>query len=155
MTQPLDVDLFGNSIHPNPDATPARAKPKPINDFHLIQRVLRIACTDGYAVLGDTQRVYRIRSRDSRGVHEITSVPSVEADAVRQLIATRDLTVGRQLTCAHPNRATEIVRAVVASRATRRKSVHWRALHRPANPGHGDSPTNGDVNTDGSDAAAA
>lgn len=126
-----DTDLFGNPVAApvSPPSTPRR----PVtNNMDLIEHVLTTACQDGYALLGTDQRVYRVGAADPRGAIAITAVPDAEANAVHQLIDTRDLVVGGQHRYRQRHHREQFGRAVLVPRATRAKTARWAALHRTA-----------------------
>lgn len=125
-----DTDLFGNPV--TPAATPAPTKPRPqTNDMDLIERVLKVACLDGYAVVGTAERVYRVGTSDRTGVTEVVSVPADEANAVHQLIDTKYLVVGGSHRYRYRNYREGYGRAVLVPRTTRARQALWSHLHRP------------------------
>jgi hypothetical protein len=128
-TSTSDVDLFGNPVPPPPPPT----KPSPAtNDMDLIERVLQVACQDGYALVGSGERVYRVGSSDRTGTTEITAATREEADAVHQLIDNKDLVAGGQHRYRFRNHRESDGRAVLVPRATRAKASRWAALTRPS-----------------------
>jgi hypothetical protein len=124
-----DVDLFGNPVPPPPP--PPRPRPA-TNDMDLIERVLKVACLDGYALVGTAERVYRVGTSDQTGTVEIIGVSGEEADAVRQLIDSRDLVPGGQHRYRYRNYREGYGRAVLVPRATRGKAARWSHLQRPS-----------------------
>lgn len=126
----IDVDLFGNPI--GHAEAPARKKPRPkTNDMVLVERVLKIACNEGYALVGTAERVCRVGGKDSNGTPEITGVTRDEADAVHQLITNKELTVGGQHLYRYRNAREGYGRTVLVPRPTKQKSARLGALHRP------------------------
>lgn len=125
-----DTDLFGNPTGSVP--TPNRTKPRPVtNDMDLIERVLKVACNEGYALLGRTERVYRVGARDAHGAYEVTAVSPEEANAVHQLITVNDVKVGGQHLYRYRNAREAYGRALLVPRQTQNKAARWAALHRP------------------------
>jgi hypothetical protein len=125
-----DTDLFGNSVGQD---TPLRTKkPRPVtNSMDLIERVLKVACGEGYALVGTAERVCRVGPKDSNGTPEITGVPRDEADAVHQLITNKELTVGGQHLYRYRNAREGYGRTVLVPKVTKQKSARLGALHRP------------------------
>lgn len=126
-----DTDLFGNPVS---NGTPPAAKklPRTTNDMDLIERVLKVACNEGYALVGTRERVCRVGGKDSNGTPEITGVTSNEADAVHQLIANKELHVGGQYLYRYRNARESYGRVVLVPRPTKQKSARLGALHRPS-----------------------
>jgi hypothetical protein len=126
-----DVDLFGNPV--TVDQPLATRKARPVtNDMDLIERVLKVACLDGYALVGSSERVYRVGSSDRTGTTEITAATREEADAVHQLIDNKELVAGGQHRYRFRNHRESDGRAVLVSRATKAKASRWAALARPS-----------------------
>jgi hypothetical protein len=125
-----DTDVFGNSL---PQVAEQKSKPRPrTNDMALIEQVLKVACNDGYALVGPTERVYRTGAKDVTGAVELVGVPAEEANAVHQLIDAKDLTVGGQRRCRYRNHQECSGRSVLVPTVTRGKSARWSNLHRPS-----------------------
>jgi hypothetical protein len=128
-TSTSDVDLFGNPVPPPPLPTkPSLAT----NDMDLIERVLAVACQDGYALVGTGERVYRVGSSDRTGTTEIIAATREEADAVHQLIDNKELVAGGQHRYRFRNHRESDGRAVLVPRATKAKASRWAALARPS-----------------------
>lgn len=125
------TDLFGTPVDQPPAVKSARGRPV-TNDMTLIERVLRVARTDGYALVGARERVYRVTGKDRHGVLEITGIPDEDANAVHQLIESKNLAVGGQHCYRHRNRREGYGRAVLVPRATHATAARWEALHRPS-----------------------
>jgi hypothetical protein len=127
MTQ--EVDLFGNPI---PDTVAPKVKQRPkTNDMDLVEQVLRIACNEGYALIGPQERVYRVGPRDAHGALEVTGVPPAESDAVHQLLDNKDLSVGGQHLYRYRNAREGYGRSVLVPHKTRGMSARWTHLSRP------------------------
>lgn len=129
--QQTGTDLFGTPIDPPRAVKPAKSRPV-TNDMDLIERVLQVARTDGYALVGVRERIYRVTGKDRHGVLEITGIPEVDANAVHQLIESKNLAVGGQHCYRHRNRRESTGRAVLVPRATQAAAARWEALHRPS-----------------------
>jgi len=125
----MDTDLFGNPVQAT--ESPAGKKRPTTNDMDLIERVLHVACTDGYALIGPQERVYRTGAKDAHGIVELEYVTAAEANAVHQLIDTHDLTVGGQHHYRYRNHREGYGRSVLAPAKTHGKSARWAALRRP------------------------
>jgi hypothetical protein len=114
-----DTDLFGNPLDAGDGPRPPRV---PLNDMSLIEKVLQIAETTGYVLVGASERVYHLVGRG-----QIEIAPLHEADAVHQLLDAQWLTKGatHTYTCRGD---TGPGNSVLVPRSTKFKSSHWRAL---------------------------
>lgn len=97
----------------------------------LIERVLTVACQEGYALVGTAERVYRVGTSDQTGTIEIIGVSRAEADAVHQLIDNKELVAGGQHRYRYRNYREGYGRAVLVPRSTRAKHARWSHLRRP------------------------
>jgi hypothetical protein len=113
-----ETDLFGNPLDAG-EPPPPRV---PTNDMGLIEKVLQIAETTGYFLVGPSERVYHLIARG-----QIESAPGHEADAVHQLLDAKWLTKGGThfYTCGGHS---EPGNSVLVPRATKFKADKWRAL---------------------------
>jgi hypothetical protein len=126
-----DVDLFGNPVQPAVEPA-VKQRPK-TNDVGLVEQVLRVACNEGYALLGPQERVYRVGPKDAHGASEVSGVSPAEADAVHQLIDNKDLSVGGQHQYRYRNAREGYGRSVLVPNKTRGMSARWTHLSRPTN----------------------
>jgi hypothetical protein len=113
-------DLFGTALPGATGSGTALAGRRSVNDMQLIERVLGVAETQGYALVGPADRVYR---RGARG--EIAPAPGYEAEAVHQLLAGKHLTRGgqHQFTCGPYSGIGE---SVLVPRRTKDLARRWR-----------------------------
>ena len=112
-------DLFGNVVEPPP---PPRSQRVPVNDMDLVERVIAVAESDGYALVGPAERVFRIESKT-----EITPAPAHEAEAVHQLLDVKWLTKGGNHSYRYNGREGP-GNSVLVPRATKEKARLWRNL---------------------------
>jgi hypothetical protein len=120
MTAAAETDLFGNPLDQPASATP---ESPPINDMTLIEKVLQIAESTGYVLVGPSERVYHLYARG-----EIETAPNHEAETVHQLLDGKWLTKGGThfYTCYGHNGPGN---SVLVPRSTKNKARLWRALH--------------------------
>jgi hypothetical protein len=130
-----DTDLFGNPVEVTSESQQKKARPV-TNDMDLIERVLKVACNEGYALVGTNERVCRVGPKDSNGTPEIIAATRDEADAVHQLITNKELNVGGQHLYRYRNARESYGRTVLVPQPTKRKSARWSALHRPTTWAH-------------------
>ena len=127
-----DTDLFGNPVAPGPPSRPVKSRPV-TNNMDLVEHVLKVACQDGYALVGTADRVYRVGTSDRTGTVEIIAVSPEEANAVHQLIANKDLVAGGRHRYRYRNHREGYGRSVLVPMATKNKAARWAALARPTN----------------------
>jgi hypothetical protein len=111
-------DLFGNPLAAADWAGSRRV----VNDMDLVEKVLAVAESDGYVLVGVAEKVYR----ESAGKN-ITPAPSYEANMVHQLLDTKWLTKGGSHTY-HCGGHEGPGNAVLVPRATKQKARLWRNL---------------------------
>jgi hypothetical protein len=114
-----ETDLFGNPLDADEGPRPPRL---PVNDMSLIEKVLRIAETTGYVLVGSSERVYHVYAGK-----EIEIAPLHESEAVHQLLDAKWLTKGGThfYTC-HGHSAPG--NSVLLPRAIKHKADRWRCL---------------------------
>lgn len=122
-------DLFGSPI----TARDRRQGRRVTNDMALVERVLAVAESEGYALIGVTQKVYRREGKDT-----ITPATSDEANTVHQLLERKWLTKGGSHVY-HCGGNEGPGNSVLVPAATKAKARLWRNL----------APLNGKEQTDG------
>lgn len=107
-------DLFGNIVEPPPPHKPQRV---PVNDMDLVERVLAVAESSGYALVGPAERVFRVESKT-----DITPAPAHEAEAVHQLLDAKWLTKGGNHSYRYHGREGSGIRSWCLARRRRKRA---------------------------------
>lgn len=119
--RPVQTGLWGRA-ETLPAATAARSQ---TNDLDLIHSVIRTATEPGYVVIGPSERVHL---REPGNTSEVQRVPTYEADAVAQLLASGHFKIGGTHTVCVGRREGP-ARSVLVTAAARSMIRRWDALH--------------------------
>lgn len=122
------ADLFGGIAWSEYQS--ANSGRLPTNDMDLVEKVLSIAESDGYVLVGPGEKVYRRLPR-----REIEAAPAHQADAVHQLLDSGWLKRGGSHTfmCGGYEGPAN---SVLVPRATKQRACRWRNLKPLADSKH-------------------
>lgn len=127
----MSTDLFGHQIPDQRSTDPQEVPDRVTNNIDEVVTVLRIASTDGYAVIGARQRIWRLVSQDG-----IELVPRYEADMVRQLLNAGWLTLGG--THGYDQQGTEVAgRSLLVPKRSRQWLTRWDSRKHLGQPARG------------------